>query len=117
MSTAAIGRHGEQLAAEYLESQGFELLARNWRCARGEIDIVALDGDCLVICEVKTRRSTVCGDALEAVTPSKLARLHQLAGAWLARQERYFPDIRIDVIAVRQPVRGAEVLEHLRGVG
>ena len=117
MSGTTLGQQGEQLAADYLEAEGFSVLARNWRCRHGEIDIVALDGDCLVVCEVKTRRSSVCGDALEAVTPAKLARLRRLAAAWLADQERYFPDLRIDVIAVRQPGAGAESLEHLRGVG
>ena len=105
------------MAADYLVREGFHVLARNWRCGQGEIDIVALDGECVVVCEVKTRRSTVCGDALEAVTPVKLARLRRLAAAWLAEQDRCFPDVRIDVIAVRPSAAGAQAIEHLRGVG
>ena len=50
-----LGRRGEELAADYLESQGMRIVDRNWRCPEGEIDIVALDGDALVIAEVKTR--------------------------------------------------------------
>ncbi|HAP88620.1 MAG TPA: hypothetical protein DEQ49_07835, partial [Arthrobacter bacterium] len=52
-----LGRRGEELAAGYLESLGMLVVERNWRCTEGEIDIVALDGDALVIAEVKTRRS------------------------------------------------------------
>jgi putative endonuclease len=113
----AVGQYGERVAAGYLEAAGYEVLERNWRCLRGEIDIVALDGECLVICEVKTRRSGVCGDPLEAVTQVKLDRLRQLTAAWLAGQERYFPQVRIDVVAVRRPPRGPAEVEHVRGVG
>ena len=56
-----LGRRGEELAAGYLESLGMPIVERNWRCAEGEIDIVALDGDALVIAEVKTRRSSATG--------------------------------------------------------
>ena len=51
-----LGRRGEELAAGYLEAQGMRIVDRNWRCPEGEIDIVALDGDALVIAEVKTRK-------------------------------------------------------------
>jgi putative endonuclease len=113
----AVGQYGEKVAAAHLESAGFEVLARNWRCARGEIDIVALDGDCLVVCEVKTRRSAACGGPLEAVTPAKVDRLRRLAATWLAAQDRYFRQVRIDVVAVHRPARGPAQVEHLRGVG
>ena len=56
-----LGRYGEDVAARHLAEQGYQVLCRNWRCDLGEIDIVARDGDCLVVCEVKTRRSTACG--------------------------------------------------------
>ena len=57
----ALGRFGEEVAAEHLRLQGLQILARNWRCPTGELDIVARDGSSLVICEVKTRRSTAFG--------------------------------------------------------
>jgi putative endonuclease len=113
----AVGRYGENVAAAYLAEAGMRVLVRNWRCSLGEIDVVAVDGDCLVVCEVKTRRSLVCGTPAEAVTPRKLARLRQLTAAWLAAQEQRFPSVRIDVVAVLQPPRGAAQVEHLRGVG
>ena len=111
-----LGRDGEEIAVVYLQAAGLQVLERNWRCRWGEIDIVALDGDCLVVCEVKTRRSVAAGGPLEAVTPAKLGRLRRLTAAWLAAQDRHFPQIRIDVIGVLQPRRGAATVEHLKWV-
>jgi putative endonuclease len=113
----ALGHYGEQLAARYLTERGFEVLDRNWRCPRGELDLVARDGDCLVFCEVKTRRSVRYGDPVEAVTWTKAARLRGLAAAWLASHDERAPRIRIDVIAIVRPVRGRAQIKHLVGVG
>ena len=77
---AAVGDYGERMAERYLRDQGLEILARNWRCALGEIDIVARDGGCLVVCEVKTRRGVAFGGPIQAVTLRKLARAD-----WLPR--------------------------------
>jgi putative endonuclease len=112
----AVGEYGERLAERLLVGQGMTVLERRWRCRQGEIDLVAVDGECLVVCEVKTRRSQLAGSPAEAVTPVKLARLRRLAGAWLAQQPRRFPEIRIDVVCVVVPRRGPARLEHLRGV-
>ncbi len=116
-ATRALGEYGERVAARHLTAQGMTVVARGWRCRWGEIDLVARDGACLVLCEVKTRRSVAAGSPLDAVTPVKLARLRRLAGAWLAAQEGTFAAIRIDVVGVLVPRRGAPVVEHLRGVG
>ena len=112
----ALGSYGERMAARYLRDQGLEILACNWRCAVGEVDIVALDGDCLVVCEVKTRRSTAFGSPIEAVTHQKLARLRRLAAVWLAQHEGHYADVRVDVIGVLRPRRGACQIEHLVAV-
>ena len=112
-----VGRHGENIAARLLEDGGWQILERNWRCEHGEIDIVAVDGGDLVAVEVKTRRSAAFGSPQEAVTGEKLRRLRRLVAAWLASQERAFPGVRIDVIAVSLPRAGAATVEHLRGVG
>ncbi len=112
-----VGRYGERLAARRLGEAGMTVLQTNWRCRAGEIDIVARDGDCLVVCEVKTRRSTRAGSPVEAVTPAKVARLRRLAGEWLqAHPGLRLPRVRLDVVAVTLPVRGAAHVEHLRGV-
>jgi putative endonuclease len=96
--------------------QGFQVLDRNWRCELGEIDIVARDGDCLVVCEVKTRRSTACGHPAEAVTADKASRLRRLAARWLAESGVHPPQVRIDVVAVLRPPTGPALVEHLRAV-
>ncbi len=114
-----LGDYGERLACRYLTDIGFTIVARNWRCARGEIDIIARDGGCLVICEVKTRRSQAFGAPFEAVTPTKARRLRRLAGLWLAdasAEPDRGHDLRIDVVSIgRRDGQPAQV-EHLRGV-
>lgn len=112
----AVGRHGENVVARFLEEDGWEVLARNWRTARGELDLVARDGNTVVAVEVKTRRGTDYGSPLEAVTPVKVARLRQLLAAWLAERSESFPHMRIDVVGVMLPRTGAARLEHVRGV-
>jgi putative endonuclease len=112
----ALGRYGEDLAEEHLRRQGMVILARNWRCPVGELDIVARDGSTLVICEVKTRRSRAYGSPLEAVGPRKLRRLRELALRWLDDEGIHVPDIRFDVIGILQPATGRPILEHVRGV-
>ncbi|WP_432501337.1 YraN family protein [Kineococcus arenarius] len=112
-----VGRYGERLAARRLTEAGMTVLETNWRCPAGEIDIVARDGDCLVVCEVKTRRSTRAGSAVEAVTPAKVARLRRLVGQWLSAHPGLRPaGVRLDVVAVTLPARGAPLVQHLRGV-
>lgn len=113
----ALGRRGEEVAAGYLEAQGMRIVDRNWRCAEGEIDIVALDGDALVIAEVKTRTSLAFGHPFEAVGAEKLARLHRLASAWCRDHELRMPLRRVDVIAVLDGGAGVPAVEHLKGVG
>lgn len=118
-SASALGAYGERLAARYLAELGLRVLDRNWRCSQGEIDIVALDGDCLVICEVKTRRGVGFGDPVEAVTPPKAARLRRLAACWLqehAGAVSGVQDVRVDVIGVLRPRHGPARVEHLVAV-
>ena len=113
----SLGEYGERLAERYLTERGLQVVDRNWRCSRGELDLVARDGDCLVFCEVKTRRSERFGSPVEAVHPGKAARLRRLATAWLQDHEEHPARIRIDVIGILRPPRGIAVLRHLEGVG
>ena len=113
----AVGAFGEAYAARHLVAGGMVLLDRNWRCEAGEIDLVLRDGDVLVFCEVKTRTSTLYGNPLEAVTDQKAARLRRLAARWLSAHRVHPRDVRIDLVGVLVPRRGAPTLEHLRGVG
>jgi putative endonuclease len=111
-----VGRYGEDLAARYLTTEGFVILERNWRCELGEIDIVARDGDCLVVVEVKTRRSLRFGPPAEAVGAAKLARLRRLTARWLTESGLHPPRVRIDVVAVLPQRSGAAKVDHVRAV-
>lgn len=115
-----IGRRGEDLVAHSLDASGWCILARNWRCREGELDIVALEGDTLVVLEVKTRTSARMGVPAEAVTPRKLARLRHLTSAWLqeyrAHHDTYFDGLRIDVVSVVLGKSDAVEVTHLKAV-
>lgn len=136
-----VGRYGERVALRYVAERGWEVLDTNWRGKDGELDIVALDGDVLVVIEVKTRSGHGFGHPAEAVTPRKLARIKRLTGQWLtAFRERLaaarlaeeaapgspvpvLPDrrtrfgaVRIDVVAVTLQQQGRAVVEHLESV-
>ncbi|MDT0402238.1 MULTISPECIES: YraN family protein [Streptomyces] len=115
---SALGKYGESLAARRLAQAGMTVLERNWRCGRtGEIDIVARDGDALVVCEVKTRRAGPFQHPMEAVTAAKADRLRGLAERWLQEHGGAPPGgVRIDLVGVLLPARGAPVVEHVRGV-
>ncbi|MCE7079961.1 YraN family protein [Streptomyces sp. ST2-7A] len=125
----AIGRYGENVATRRLMLTGVRVLERNWRCRWGEIDIVALEPaegfrapGTLVICEVKTRRAGGFQVPLAGLGRRQTARLRDLAERWMA--ERWLPEhgtppaggVRLDLIGVLIPRRGAPVLEHVRGV-
>ena len=99
-----LGAQGEQLAADWYVARGYRVVARNWRCREGELDLVvrAEDGD-LVFCEVKTRSSDRFGVPAEAVTPAKQRRLRMLAARYLAAQgdrRTGRGGVRFDVVAV-----------------
>ena len=112
----ALARYGERVAARHLTDHGMVLLDRNWHCSAGEIDLVLRHGDVLVVCEVKTRASEACGTPHEAVTPQKLERLQRLAALWTEAHGVRPPDIRIDLVAVRCPPRGAAIVDHVAGL-
>jgi putative endonuclease len=111
-----LGQQGEQLAANFLAEGGLKILDSNWRCQHGEIDIVALDGQTLVICEVKTRSGVRFGTPLEAITRQKAARLRRLAVAWVTAHRLFFEEIRIDAVGVLRAASGEFSIEHVRGV-
>jgi putative endonuclease len=111
-----LGRRGEELAATHLESIGLVILARNWRCREGEIDIVATDGlRQVVICEVKTRSGDGFGSPFDAVTQGKRRKLRRLAQVFLSECAMRWVSVRFDVIAVvARPGREVE-LSHIEG--
>ncbi|MEJ3744137.1 YraN family protein [Actinomycetes bacterium KLBMP 9797] len=111
----AVGAYGERCAAAHLTEAGLRVVARNWRCADGEIDIVAWEGEDLVFCEVKTRRTLEFGFPVEAVVGAKARRLRRLAMRWLADHPVRPRDIRFDVVSVMARRRGPWRVHHLRG--
>ena len=96
----ALGAAGEDRAAAWYRAHGYEVLARNWRCREGEIDLICARSRTVVVCEVKTRTSLAFGHPAEAVTPAKQRRIRQLAAQWLATAAPFRPsEVRFDVAA------------------
>lgn len=112
----AVGDYGERVAARHLEASGWEVLARQWRCKQGELDVVARDGDCVVAVEVKTRRSNSFGHPLLAITPDKARRLRRLLMAWLDAHDVHAGGVRVDAVAVTALPGQQPVVQHVRGV-
>lgn len=109
------GGYGERLAAARLEAEGYIILTMNYRCAAGEIDIIAEKNRTLVFVEVKYRQSLACGYPAEAVTPAKQRRIRSSARNYIyaASQSRTpVPEnFRFDVIQIID--RGEPVIEHI----
>ena len=103
------GRAGEAATARVYEGRGFRVLERNWRCALGELDLVARREDLVVICEVKTRSGVAFGGGYEAVTWSKRRKLRRLAEAFIAERALTNSRVRFDVASVWLGRRGADV--------
>jgi putative endonuclease len=97
----ALGASGEQAAAEWYERNGYQVVARNWRCREGELDLVLRRARMFVFCEVKARTSDAFGAPVEAVTRAKQTRLRHLAAKWLEDEAPVRPtEIRFDVVSV-----------------
>ena len=96
----ALGARGERLATEWYRSNGYSVLARNWRCDIGEIDLIVARGNELVIAEVKTRASNRFGSPAEAVGVAKQRKLRQLAAVFLRSAGRQFAEVRFDVVSI-----------------
>ena len=112
----ALGDYGERLAAAHLVEKGFVILDRNWRCSAGEIDVVAADGDTLVVCEVKTRSGSGFGTPFEAITAAKAGRLHRLGWMWVKHHQVRCSGLRVDVVAIVRAGRGGFRVDHIIGV-
>jgi putative endonuclease len=114
----ALGRFGEDVAARWLEDQGYQVVDRNWRGTGGELDLVAIHQGWWVAVEVKTRRGTGFGHPFEAISPRKLRRLYGLAQQWGAAH----PDAgrlagwRVDAVSVLLPAGGGLTVDVLRDI-
>ena len=96
----ALGRRGERAAERYLRRIGYRIVARNFRAAGAEIDLVAIDGETLVFVEVKTRSSRAAGAPEEAVDERKQKQMRRAAEAFARRYRADEIEMRFDIIAV-----------------
>jgi putative endonuclease len=113
LSALSFGKKSEQVAARELRRMGYEIIEMNFRCREGEIDIVAREGDTVIFCEVKARRSDKFGTALEGVTPAKIAKLRKAAEVYINKNRLEKVDARFDVVAIDEE-RGERKLEVIR---
>ncbi len=111
-SRQPFGQRGEQLAARYLQARGYIIVATNWRCRSGEIDIVAQQADLLVFVEVRTRHAALPETAFESISERKRARLVRAVHVYLAQHRLDDMGWRMDVIAIAVPPNGEPILEH-----
>lgn len=100
MSRRSKGMEGENLAAQFLEKRGYTILERNYRFDRGEIDLVAEQGQELVFIEVKARHSKRYGSPEESVTPAKEAQLKKVAEGYLYEHDIENQSCRFDVVTI-----------------
>ncbi len=108
-----LGAWGELVAATHLESLGYHIIARNWRCRYGEIDLIAQAGEWVAFVEVKTRRGQNMGAPEEGLTPAKARKLTHLAAYYMAEHD-LDADWRIDLVAVELDSSGKLVrCEHI----
>jgi putative endonuclease len=119
-SKQLLGATGEEIAVDYLVSQGYVVFDRNWRSKSGEIDIIASEKfnsqDELIFIEVKTRSSRDYGDPIEAITATKYLRMYRLALEWLSENSASREAWRLDVISIVIS-RAQEIeIDHLKRV-
>lgn len=111
-----LGAWGESVAAHHLEAKGYEMIGRNWRCARGEIDLIARAGQSVRFVEVKTRRGRAFGAPEEALTPAKQKKLLEVAQHYLAEHDLDV-DWQIDMVVVELDKSGKLLrCEHVPNV-
>jgi len=103
-----LGKKGEDLAIAHLESKGYRILERNWRWGKEEIDIIARDGNFLVVVEVKTRSSNVFAEPEASVTKQKQKILVRAANAYV-NYHRQRGEVRFDIISILIRPEGEEV--------
>ena len=120
MNAREYGRLAEAAAAEFLAAQGYQLVAANYRCRAGEVDLIAWDGPILVFVEVKARRRDQTGAPVEAIDARKLRHLRAVAGHYLAKHfRRDQPPCRFDAVLATPGaggVRSPGGLSLIRGI-
>jgi len=109
----SLGKHGEELASEFLKNAGLSIIVRNYRNKTGEIDIIARDQETLVFVEVKTRKSLTYGQPYEAVSRKKQKQICRLALYYMTRNKLHDQAVRFDVISIVMTSNENPKIEHL----
>ena len=110
--TKDLGARGEDAAARFLRRAGYAILARNFTCTLGEIDIICHQDDTIVFVEVKTRECQDSADPEENITPAKQRQIHRVARFWLARHDEPDCAYRFDAVTVILPPKGRPDIQH-----
>ena len=116
LTNSELGKIGEDIATAYLQDLGYEILERNWRFKRVELDIIAQKDSTLVFCEVKTRRSISHGIPSDAITPLKLQHIRTAALHWLSNHQSRHQGIRFDAISVIYCEGHPTTIDHIKGI-
>jgi putative endonuclease len=106
----SLGRFGEEYAARFVTESGLCIITQNYRCPKGEMDIIAYDGEVLVFLEVRTRRSSYRGWGEESITRQKAQRLQAIASYYVLEQGyQSWPRLRFDVVGIRWNGKNPEI--------
>ncbi|HEX2868243.1 MAG TPA: YraN family protein [Ignavibacteriales bacterium] len=108
------GREGEDLAARMLESKGYSIIERNYHFGKGEIDIVALDGETLVFVEVKYRQNLEYGEPEYSITPQKIKQIRKMARCYLFDKHIDENACRFDVVAILEEIPGKPLVNYYK---
>ncbi|MBN1299604.1 MAG: YraN family protein [Melioribacteraceae bacterium] len=107
------GNEGENIAADLLKKKNYKIIKRNYRSGKGEVDIIAQDGDTLVFVEVKSRRNLEYGMPVYAVTKAKQMQLKKIAEAFISENNIKDTDCRIDVVTVLFRKNASPEIDHI----
>ncbi len=113
-----LGETGEKIAVQFLEEKGMKILERNYRFARAEVDIIALDGNELVFVEVKTRKNEAFGNPESSITKRKIQQIKKVAEYFISEKEKElnFDSVRIDAIAIKFLKNSQYEIEHFKNI-
>jgi putative endonuclease len=112
-ATQKLGQSGEKIARRHLKKQGYRILAANYECAAGEIDLIGFREGCIVFFEVKSRASDAAAPPEENITPAKRRQMEKTARYWLAANRHPDCAYRFDAISVVIPPQGEPAIRHI----
>ena len=108
-----LGKWGEDTAAAYLEDQGYQIIERDWKSGHHDLDIVAKEGNTLVIVEVKTRRNRLFGDPEEAIDYKKRMSLQSAINHYV-KSHRFGNSVRFDIISIVGTIGSQPEIDHIK---